>query len=220
MAEWITLKIDLLSDTAFGRGDGVAGLVDSEVQHDSFGFPYLSGKTLKGLLMAEGAEVLGALQAAKPAVYVKMLKSASFLFGDPGSGLEQGKMHVSNAQLPEDFRAAIARQEPVLPADEILQAFTTLRRQTAMDASGAPKRNSLRTQRVIIRGTPFDARLDFLEPPPDSAIAFLSACVLAFRRAGSHRHRGLGRIQAHLLNTSGEDITDTQFAEFERQVRA
>ena len=39
------LKIDLLSDTTLGRGDGVAGVVDAEVQHDAYGLPYLSGKT-------------------------------------------------------------------------------------------------------------------------------------------------------------------------------
>lgn len=38
------LKFTLLSDTAFGRGDGVAGLVDAEVLHDPYGLPYLGGK--------------------------------------------------------------------------------------------------------------------------------------------------------------------------------
>ena len=31
------LKIKLLSDTTFGRGDGVAGIADQEVEHDSYG---------------------------------------------------------------------------------------------------------------------------------------------------------------------------------------
>ena len=43
------LKMLLLSDTTFGRGDGVAGLIDQEVEHDPNGFPYLRGRTLKGL---------------------------------------------------------------------------------------------------------------------------------------------------------------------------
>jgi CRISPR/Cas system CMR subunit Cmr4 (Cas7 group RAMP superfamily) len=47
------LKIKLLSDTTFGRGDGVAGLIDQEVEHDANGFPYLRGRTLKGLLSEE-----------------------------------------------------------------------------------------------------------------------------------------------------------------------
>lgn len=47
------MKIQLLSDTTFGRGDGVAGLIDQEVEHDADGFPYLRGRTLKGLLSEE-----------------------------------------------------------------------------------------------------------------------------------------------------------------------
>jgi hypothetical protein len=29
------LRIQLLSDATFGRGDGVAGLIDQEVEHDA-----------------------------------------------------------------------------------------------------------------------------------------------------------------------------------------
>ena len=219
MNPWMGLHIELLSDTAFGRGDGVAGLVDAEVQHDSYGFPYLSGKTLKGLLMAECAEVLGALEAANPIAHQDLLPQAAFLFGDPGSEQEQGYMHVGNACLPEDFRAAVALQKHPLSPDEVLEAFTTLRRQTAMDAGGAPKRNSLRTQRVILRQTAFEARLDFISSPVEESLALLAACVLALRRAGSHRHRGEGRIRARLHNQAGQDVTDALFVDFERQVR-
>ena len=51
------VRLELLSAATFGRGDGVAGLVDREVEHDSNGFPFLRGRTLKGLL-AESAEDL------------------------------------------------------------------------------------------------------------------------------------------------------------------
>jgi len=37
----LSLKFMLKTDTTFGRGDGVAGLIDSEVQHDEFGLPFL-----------------------------------------------------------------------------------------------------------------------------------------------------------------------------------
>ncbi len=53
---WLTLT--LKSDTAFGRGDGVAGLINAEVQHDESGLPYLGGKTLKGLLGATCSDIL------------------------------------------------------------------------------------------------------------------------------------------------------------------
>jgi len=41
------LNFTLLSDTTFGRGEGVPGLVDEEVEHDRYGLPYLRGRTLE-----------------------------------------------------------------------------------------------------------------------------------------------------------------------------
>ena len=48
----LMLQITLVSQATFGRGDGVAGLVDIEVLHDEMGLPFLHGRSLKGLLMA------------------------------------------------------------------------------------------------------------------------------------------------------------------------
>ena len=58
------LKLELLSDTAFGRGDGVDGLVDIEVQHDAYGLPFLGGRALKGLMGAECDDIVFALAKA------------------------------------------------------------------------------------------------------------------------------------------------------------
>lgn len=44
------LHIELLSDATFGRGEGSAGEVDTEVEHDEFGIPFIGGKTVRGLL--------------------------------------------------------------------------------------------------------------------------------------------------------------------------
>ncbi|MBK8024610.1 MAG: hypothetical protein IPK19_25090 [Chloroflexi bacterium] len=36
----LSLEVRLISDTTFGRGDGIAGVVDQEVEHDaSTGLP-------------------------------------------------------------------------------------------------------------------------------------------------------------------------------------
>lgn len=100
------LSFILNSDATFGRGDGVAGAVDAEVQHDEFGCPYLGGRSLKGLLVNECAEIWAAIpEEARP----RWEKAAKRLFGVPGSGLEVGAlMNFGDAQLPEDLRRAIA----------------------------------------------------------------------------------------------------------------
>ena len=53
----LKMEITLLSDVTFGRGDGVAGLIDAEVEHDEYGMLYLRGRTLQGLLVEECANI-------------------------------------------------------------------------------------------------------------------------------------------------------------------
>jgi CRISPR/Cas system CSM-associated protein Csm3 (group 7 of RAMP superfamily) len=212
------LSFVLKSDATFGRGDGVAGLVDTEVQHDEFGCPYLGGKSLKGLLVNECADILAALpESTSP----RWEKAAQRLFGCPGSGLDDGaSLTFGDAQLPEDFRQAIAYdfRRKKIKREEMLESITALRRQTAIDEQGVPKEHSLRTMRVILRQTPFDAYLHLADESSEDDLALLSACVKAFRRAGTGRNRGRGRIEAELRDISGEVITDNYFTVFQKGV--
>lgn len=128
----IWFKFTLESDTTFGRGDGLAGTINAEIQHDEYGLPYLGGKTLKGLLGAECAEILWALEKCSCSQLDDWKKAALFLFGVSGGSLggiakmyvgeglifPEGtggiqsldgiaKMHVGDARLPEGLRGAI-----------------------------------------------------------------------------------------------------------------
>jgi CRISPR/Cas system CSM-associated protein Csm3 (group 7 of RAMP superfamily) len=212
------LSFVLESDATFGRGDGVAGVVDAEVQHDEFGCPYLGGRTLKGLLVNECSEIWAAIpEKAKP----RWEKAAQRLFGSPGSGLEVGAlMAVGNAQLPEDLRRAIAYdfQRKKLKREDVLESVTALRRQTAIDESGVAKKHSLRTLRVILRNTPFEAELNFAGEPLEEDLALLAACVKAFRRAGTGRNRGRGLLTAVLKDSSGKSITEKYFEIFRKEL--
>jgi CRISPR/Cas system CSM-associated protein Csm3 (group 7 of RAMP superfamily) len=212
------LKFVLESDATFGRGDGVAGVVDVEVQHDEWGCPYLGGRSLKGLLVCECAEILAALpEAIRP----RWERAAQRLFGNPGSTLEDNALlFTGDARLPDDLCAAIAQdvQGGKVRREEVVESLTALRRQTAMDESGVPKEHTLRTMRVILRETPFEARLRFAETPNEDDLALLAACVKAFRRAGTGRNRGRGRLRAELLDASHQPITDVCFAVFRKGV--
>jgi len=201
------LKLTLLSDAALGRGDGVAGLVDAEVQHDAYGLPYLSGKTLKGLLTATCAEILNALQQAQLSQYADWETSARRLFGSPGSlTAALGLMRVGDARLPDALRQATAyeveRERGYWQREDVLASLTALRRQTAMDpVTGAPKKETLRTVRVILRGISLAARLDFAdEKPSPTDLALLAACCKGLRRAGTERNRGRGRLRVALYD--------------------
>jgi len=217
------LQLTLLSDTTFGRGDGVAGLVDVEVQHDAVGLPYLGGRALKGLLAAECADLLFALEKAAPTRIEDWRTAASRLFGKSGSHLDGSAiLRIGPARLPEDLRAALKCdvEQSLLTRADMLDLFTTLRRQTALDESGAPRKETLRTLRVILRETVFTAPLTFAENPTADDLALLAATVKALRRVGTGRNRGRGGVRAELLDAAEQDITATYLTAFSQGVQA
>jgi hypothetical protein len=200
--------------------------VDEEIEHDTLtGLPYLRGRTLKGLLVEECANILYALQR-NPA-YDALCQAARDLFGNPGSTLDDdGLLHIGHAQLPQTLRDAIATDVEAgrLSANDILESLTAIRRQTAIDDSGAPERESLRAMRVLLRDLPLQADLTSEAPISDHHRALLVACALGLRRAGIVRNRGrgrLGKMQLHdLLITEGEtEITQKAFDKFATLVK-
>lgn len=223
------LSVTLHSEATFGRGEGLAGLVDVEIEHDLAGMPFISGRSLKGLLVEEWANLRFALYGRtdepQPLDDVAMQ-----LFGVSGipEQSDRSLMHVSAAELPRDLRHALAEslsKKQVTPS-QILASLTTIRRQTSIDAShGAPQTNSLRAMRALMRGTTLIASLAFRQEPDERALALLAACILAVRRGGSGRNRGRGRL-AFLLHdtmpTDGLDATFTQtwFNRFAAEVMA
>jgi CRISPR/Cas system CSM-associated protein Csm3 (group 7 of RAMP superfamily) len=215
------LKFRLESEGTFGRGDGVAGVVDSEVQHDTYGVPYLGGRTLKGLLGEECANILFALECQGRAQGWQ--RAAQRLFGSPGSQDEdQSSLHVGDARLPEDLRQAVRRgfERGELTREQVLRSLTAIRRHTAIDAkTGAPQQETLRSMRVILRETPFAAALTFLTDPTPDDLALLAACVKALRRAGTGRNRGRGELIAQLCDAQDRDVTSFDFDHFVRVVQ-
>ena len=146
------LKFVLKSDATFGRGEGVAGLVDAEIEHDSFGLPYLHGRTLKGLLVEECANLLFALNEAQSTGYDRWEQTAQILFGAPGSSLAvTANLRVGDACLPDDLRRQVmaAVQDGKLSRVDVIEMLTDIRRQTAMEATnGRLEDYSLRAMRV------------------------------------------------------------------------
>jgi len=210
MTETMTamLRLTLYSAATFGRGDGVAGLVDREVEHDRDGFPFLRGRTLKGLLREAAEEVVFALEQQLDGKNWRGLKDG--LFGQPSSNLQrQGSLHVGDARLPSMLRRLLSeeiKREKLTP-DDVLQALTGIRRQTAMNHYGAPDHATLRSMRVILRDVSFEAELSFAVPPAEESAedredkwTLLTAATLNLRAAGTGRNRGRGWLRATLID--------------------
>ena len=204
------LKMKLLSDTTFGRGDGVAGLVGQEVEQDACGFPYLRGRTLKGLLSEECDNLIAVLGSPHQQHWQGV---ACEVFGKPGSTLDTiSQMHVGDACLPEDLRQAVAYQMKLrdnkLTRVDILESLTTIRSQTAINPkTGTPDENSLRSARVVLRELEFTAPLNFEVQPSDDALSLLAVGTLALRRVGSGRNRGRGYVRCRLFDSTEKEIT-------------
>lgn len=220
------IRFTLQSDATFAGAAGVAGLVDTEVEYEAeTGLPFLRGRTLKGLLVEECANVLFALEKQGSSALAQFQAAARFLFGESGSTRDGiARMHVGDARLPESLRRAVKAdledQSGLSPAD-ILESLTAIRRQTAMnEQTGAPETGSLRSTRVVLRQTSFAAQVDFEEDPSCDALALLAACVSVFRRAGSGRNRGRGRLSACLHDEQGNDVTSTLVEQFQRAIRS
>ncbi len=218
--ETYKLRIQLKSETSFGRGDGLAGVVDREIEHDAYGLPYVRGRTLKGLLVEECANILYALSSQNPALAEKYEAVATRLFGRPGSDLEDSAiLHFSDACLPEDLQLAVQAEVEGkrLSRLDVLEALTEVRRQTAVDNTGVPDPHSLRSMRVLLPVVFFEAQLTFLEVPIEADLNLLTACTLALRQAGTGRNRGKGQIAATLYDAHYKEVS---LDLFEQEVQA
>lgn len=208
------LSVQITSDAVFSRGSGLAGLVDVEIEHDAItGLPYIDGRSLKGLLVEEWANMRSVLPASKLSTWDPI---ASWLFGT--SGAANAHMHIGAATLAPELQAHLKNDivNERITAQDILASLTTIRSQTAINAkTGAPDNSSLRAIRMLIRETDLIAPLDFDQnfEHIDATLGLLAACVLAVRRGGLGRNRGRGHL-ALRLHAPGKPPDDYRNSEY------
>lgn len=186
------LAVELLSDTTFGRGQGTAGEVDVEVEHDGDGLPLVRGKTLHGLLRDAWLSM---------AVHFSDLADAAArILGIEADLADAAVLRVGDGLLPAEVRAwvqhAVHRSGQPLRPDQVLRSLSDIRRQTARSRlTGAPEETTLRSSRVVLRGLTFHAPLAWLEPPTVEQVRLLAVCTLAVRHGGLGRNRGRGLLR-------------------------
>ncbi len=215
------LQFRLRSDAIFGSAERSETGIDMDVQHDRWGCPYLPGRTLKGVLRENCADILDNLvQIGEPE---KWCEAAAHLFGKPGAGLANTAMlHFDDAHLPQAIKQRLiqAVAEGEVSEREVLEALTGIRVQTAMDGwRGVARKKSLRRMRVILRKTLFSAPLFIIGNFDEHEKALLAASLMAFRRCGTSRNRGLGELEEiHLLDSQGDERLQDYFDLFSREV--
>ena len=198
------IHVELLSDTTFSAGTGMAGEVDVEVAHDRDGCPYLPGRTLKGLLREAWLAMAPAF-ADQRQVACEVL-GVEWDLAPRSTGRLEIRDGCLSAGLRRWVRFAVGRQDGPVAPEDVLRAFTDIRRQTARDRiTGGPADGSLRASRVALRGLVFEAPIlarDFAAPH----WRLLSRLCLAVRHAGLGRNRGRGHVRLGLYR-DGTEIT-------------
>lgn len=189
------IKIELLSDASFSRGEGTAGVVDIEVEHDDLGLPFLGGKTIRGLLRDSWLSMRQC--------FPMLSQAANRVFGREADFSECSIVCIGDAVVEEEARrwieAAETRPNNPISATAVLEALTDIRRQTSEGRStGAPAETTLRSVRVIIRGLILRAPLYWLAEPTTDDVRCLALAILGTRHAGLSRNRGRGHIRMTL----------------------
>lgn len=188
------LSINLLSDMCVSDGGVYNSSLDTEVVYDSYGFPYIPAKRIKGCLR----EI--ALELEDMGLGVK----ADELFGAEGNAV--GQVRVSDAYLAgiDEFRKEIKNNDSKLyHPQNVLNLYTYVRTQTSVDYDkGVADETSLRSMRVVKKGNTFIADIEIMD---DSMAESLKKCIVALRHMGISRTRGLGEVKCSLKEKEGGD---------------
>ncbi len=195
------IRIELLSDTCIGGGTGLGSLIDTDVEHDELGFPFIPARRLKGLLRESAVEAMEDYQGAVSQ------KEIDELFGTEGDS--DGRMIIRNAYL-KNYAALFREVKAIngdssdhfhLDPDSVLNHYSIVRHQTAIDKDGIAKDDSLRAIRVVRKGNVFEAECE----APAEYEKVLAMICRGVRHMGINRTRGFGAVSVKLV--ADEDTT-------------
>jgi hypothetical protein len=188
MMKTYPLTVKLLSYWHAGSGHGAKADADALVLRDREGFPYLPGRTLKGLLRD------ALLDMGNPDLADEILGKAAKT--GENSGSTAGVLAFDDARMATNDSDWI-RQSPD-PEGLKAQLFDTIA-STSIDANGVASEKTLRMVEVALP-MELTGAVSYLGLPEEETATMESvfeACGL-IRAIGAHRHRGLGRCQVRL----------------------
>lgn len=172
MSHNITFKITFLDYWHLGSGQSGGAKYDSSVIKDRQGFPYVPGKTLKGLLReyAEG-------------------EFAKVCFGERGE--TRGMCYFSNAYIESSTRVELLKHNHQFLLVDSISA-------TKINDKGVAESGSLREIEVVIPLSLYGS----IENIPNEFVSLMSATLKKIKRMGLNRTRGLGRCEIDILESA------------------
>lgn len=193
-----TLTIQTQSPLCLGSGKADVN-VDTEIVHDALGLPYFPGKRLRGLLYESAVEVAEMAAACGMAMVDRQTVEELFHHTESAVRLVVADLHLPGYdRMAQEWAMLQQRYGDVFRPDDVLNAYTSLRFQTAIDEeTGIAKDHSLRNIRVLHEGVQFVGTIG-IEHGEERHEQALTLAVQNLRRAGLNRNRGFGKITCSL----------------------
>ena len=177
--------------------------VDADIVRDIRGLPYFPARRLKGLLYESALEVVEMMELSGLDILDR--GTVEELFGHVDKSpikLILHDLHLEgNEEIENDWDYLLKKYKNILRPEDVLEAYSSLRSQTALEKTGVAKRHSLRTIRVMdaVENLTFLGQVQILHGEVRHKNAFILA-MQNLSQAGANRNRGLGRVACSLRN--------------------
>lgn len=183
------LEITLLSDLCVADGSSYASMLDTDICYDSYGFPYIPARRIKGCLRECALE----LKDWGKDIAIKEI------FGEEGD--KGAKVRIGNAYIREYMRMKADveknKEHILFHPQNVLNQFSYIRTQTSLNyETGVAEEGTLRTMRVANKGLVFEAELAIEE----AYVADFAACCQVLSEMGLSRTRGLGDVSVRFID--------------------
>ncbi|MBD2451577.1 hypothetical protein H6G76_31565 [Nostoc sp. FACHB-152] len=202
-----TIQIKLISDWHIGCGAGIPGDIDSLVQKDKDGIPYIPAKTITGI-WRDACELLafGLDDGKENGAWQQWV---DYLFGEqPALAREREVIDTSPIPAALSIRPAYFSQHlrAILNSKHnVKNALTFVKPGISIDfESGCAKEEFLRFEEVVRSGAVLEAECELTLPvnktQKEAAYALLIAGTKFVERLGGKRRRGSGKCELVINN--------------------
>lgn len=201
------IKVTIQLKSPLQLSSGAADInVDTDVILDEWGLPFIPGKRFRGVLyesaleLVEMKEALGETEGALSRLVLQEL----FNRGQEESAVSANfeDFHIKGYEdIVKELRGLAQQYGDVIGRNQIRDAFTSVRYQTAIDVeSGVAKDGSLRNLRVV-DNTSFEfVGTIHIDGGNEQHETLLAAALKNMSAIGFKRNRGFGRIACAMPN--------------------
>jgi len=185
----IIYTITFFSEWHCGSGLSSGSDMDELVIKDKDGFPYIPGKTLKGLLKNAAMDIsdIQGNDSAKESFITGFFGFFDDKTDEDSSVHTQGKGYFTNAVINPSLK-----EKSINIKDFFYKAISS----TTIDDEGIAKDNSLRRIETTIPCVLYASIYDVDE----KYISDIKQCMKWIKRMGMNRNRGLGRCRFEILD--------------------